>query len=40
MDPDDGWPRVWAEMNDEELRDRLCDYLWLAANGGNSWWKP
>jgi hypothetical protein len=30
---DDGWPRVWAEMSDEELRDRLRHYLFLAANG-------
>ena len=32
MDTDDGWPRVWAEMSDEELRDRLRHYLFLAAN--------
>jgi hypothetical protein len=30
---DDGWPKVWAEMSDEELRDRLRHYLFLAANG-------
>ena len=30
MDTDDG---VWAEMSDEELRDRLRHYLFLAANG-------
>jgi hypothetical protein len=29
---DDGWPKVWAEMSDEELRDRLRHYLLLAAN--------
>jgi len=29
---DDGWPKVWAEMSDEELRDRLRHYLFLAAN--------
>ena len=28
---DDGWPKVWAEMSDEELRDRLRHYLFLAA---------
>ena len=32
MDTDDGWPKVWAEMSDEELRDRLRHYLFLAAN--------
>ena len=32
MDTDDGCPKVWAEMSDEELRDRLCRYLFLAAN--------
>jgi hypothetical protein len=32
MDTDDGWPRVWAEMSDEELWDRLRHYLFLAAN--------
>jgi hypothetical protein len=35
MDTDDGWPQVWAEMSDEELRDRLRHYLFLAANGPN-----
>jgi hypothetical protein len=35
MDTDDGWPKVWAEMTDEELRDRLRHYLFLAANGPN-----
>jgi hypothetical protein len=30
---DDGWPRVWAEMSDEELRERLRHYLFLVANG-------
>jgi hypothetical protein len=29
---DDGWPKVWAEMSDEELRDRLRHYMFLAAN--------
>ena len=33
MDTDDGWPQVWAEMSDEELRERLRHYLFLAANG-------
>ena len=32
MDTDDGWPRVWADMTDEELRDRLRHYPFLAAN--------
>ena len=32
MNTDDGWPKVWAEMGDEELRDRLRHYLFLAAN--------
>ena len=32
MDNDDGWPKVWAEMSDEELRDRLRHYLFLAAH--------
>lgn len=27
---DDGWKRVWAEMADEELEDRLLTYLWLS----------
>jgi hypothetical protein len=32
MDKDDGWPKVWADMSDDELRDRLRHYLFLAAN--------
>jgi hypothetical protein len=32
MDTDDGWPKVRAEMTEEELRDRLRHYLFLAAN--------
>ena len=36
MDTDDGWATVWAEMSDEGPRDRLRDYLWLAANGPNA----
>jgi hypothetical protein len=32
MVTDDGWPKVWAEMSDEELRDRLRHYLFLATN--------
>ena len=35
MATDDGWSQVWAEIRDEELRDRLQDYRWLAANGPN-----
>ena len=35
MDTDDGWPKVWAEISDEELPDRLRHYLFLAANGRN-----
>jgi hypothetical protein len=29
---DDGWKRVWEEMTDAELEDRLFTYLWLAHN--------
>ena len=32
MDIHDGWPKVWAEMTDEELPDRLRHYLFLASN--------
>jgi hypothetical protein len=32
MDTNDGWPKVWAEMSDEELQDRLRHCLFLAAN--------
>jgi hypothetical protein len=32
METDDGWPKVWAEMSDEGLRNRLRHYLFLAAN--------
>ena len=32
MDTDDGWPKVWTEMSDEELPDPLRHYLFLAAN--------
>jgi hypothetical protein len=28
----DGWKRVWAEITDAELEDRLFTYLWLARN--------
>jgi hypothetical protein len=35
METDDGWPKVWAEMGDEELWDRFRHYLLLAANGPN-----
>ena len=31
----DGRPRVWAEMGDEDLRDQLRHYLFLAANRSN-----
>jgi hypothetical protein len=27
---DDEWRRVWAQMTDEELEDRLFTYFWLA----------
>jgi hypothetical protein len=33
MDTDDGWPKVWADMSDDELQDRLRHYLFLAENG-------
>jgi len=36
MATDDGWQQVWAEISGEDLRDRLQDYRWLAANGPNS----
>lgn len=26
MDTDDGWPKVWAEISDQELWDRLRHY--------------
>jgi hypothetical protein len=32
---DDGWPKVWTEISDEELRERLRHYLLLAADGPN-----
>jgi hypothetical protein len=32
MDAYDGWPKVWAEMSDEELQDLLRHYLFLAVN--------
>lgn len=36
MHTDDRWAQVWAEMTDDELLDRLRDYLWLAANTPNA----
>ena len=33
---DKEWRRVWAEMTDEELEDRLFTYHWLAMNTPNS----
>ena len=33
---DDEWRRIWAEMTDEELEDRLFTYYWLAMNTPNS----
>jgi hypothetical protein len=33
---DDEWRRVWAQMTDEELEDRLFTYFWLAMNTPNS----
>jgi hypothetical protein len=32
---DDGRKRVWAEMTDAELEDRLFTYLWLALHTPN-----
>jgi hypothetical protein len=29
---DCGWPKIWGEMSDEELRDRPHHYLFLSAN--------
>ena len=34
---DDGcWKRVWAEMMDSELEDRLFTYLWLSLHTPNA----
>ena len=33
---DDDWRRVWAEMTDEELEERLSTFHWLALNTPNS----
>ena len=33
---DDEWRRVWAQMTDEDLEDRLFMYFWLAMNTPNS----
>jgi len=33
---DDGWKRVWAEMTNAELEDRLFTYLWLSLNTINA----
>ena len=33
---DDGWRRVWAEMTDEELEERLSTFHWLALSTPNS----
>ena len=33
---DDEWRRVWAQMTDEELEDRLFTYFWLAMKTPNS----
>jgi hypothetical protein len=34
---DDGcWKRVWAEMTDSELEDRLFTYLWLSLHTPNA----
>jgi hypothetical protein len=32
----DEWCRVWAQMTDEELEDRLFTYFWLALKTPNS----
>jgi hypothetical protein len=33
---DDGcWKKVWAEMTDSELEDRLFTYLWLSFHTPN-----
>jgi hypothetical protein len=31
----DEWRRIWAEMTDEELEDRLFTYFWLAMKTPN-----
>jgi hypothetical protein len=33
---DDEWRRVWAQMTDKDLEDRLFTYFWLAMNTPNS----
>ena len=49
MDTDDGWPRVWAEMSDEERRDRGSGIIYFSRQtvrlnmqnaSRNSWPKP
>jgi hypothetical protein len=32
---DDEWRRVWAQLTDEELEDRLFTYFWLAMRAPN-----
>jgi hypothetical protein len=33
---DECWKRVWAEMTDSQLEDRLFTYLWLSFHTPNS----
>jgi hypothetical protein len=33
---DDEWRRVWAQMTDEELLERLFTYFWLAVKTSDS----
>jgi hypothetical protein len=33
---DDEWRRVWAQMTDKDLEDRLFTYFWLAMKTPNS----
>jgi hypothetical protein len=33
---DECWKRVWAEMTDSELEDRLFTYLWLSLHTTNA----
>ncbi len=36
LSEDEQWARVWGEMTDAELEDRVRMYMWLAANTPNS----
>jgi hypothetical protein len=38
--PDDGWPQIWASLDDERLEGTLFDYLRLAASTPSSKPRP